>query len=284
MNTVRIGMVGAKLGADLHLENLGAMRGRGVEIVGICARTRESAEACAKKYDIPFVTTDVAALLARNDMDAVDLCVPPALHHVLAEQAAKAGKHIIVEKPLTGYFGEPGDAEPIGEKVARTKMLAGARKNANAVREAVRRHGVKLCYAENWVYAPPVAKLRRLIQTAGESILDVRAEECHSGSQSHFAKQWKHAGGGSLLRMGTHSVGACLHLKAFEGQARSGRPIRPVAVTADVAPLMRTEAARRAATKWIAADPEDVENWANVAIAFEDGTRGLVTVSDAGLG
>ena len=284
MDKVRIGMVGAKLGADLHLENLGTMRGRRVEIVGICARTRESAEACAKKYEIPFVTTDVAALFARKDVDAVDLCVPPALHHVLAEQAASAGKHIIVEKPLTGYFGEPSDPEPIGEKVSRAKMLDGARKNAQAVREAVRRHGVKLCYAENWVYAPPVAKLRRLIQASGESILDVRAEECHSGSQSHFARQWKHAGGGSLLRMGTHSVGACLHLKAFEGQVRSGRPIRPVAVTADVAPLMRTEAARRAATKWIAADPEDVENWANVAITFEDGTRGLVTVSDAGLG
>ena len=284
MKIIRIGMVGAKLGADLHLENLGSMRGRRVEIVGLCARTRESAEACAKKYDIPFVTTDVAALLARKDVDAVDLCVPPALHHVLAEQAAKAGKHIIVEKPLTGYFGEPGDPEPIGEKVPRAQMLAGARKNANAVRDAVRRHGVKLCYAENWVYAPSVAKLRRLIQTSGESILDVRAEECHSGSQSHFAKQWKHAGGGSLLRMGTHSVGACLHLKAFEGQVRSGRPIRPIAVTADVAPLMRTVAARRAATNWIAADPEDVENWANVAITFDDETRGLVTVSDAGLG
>jgi predicted dehydrogenase len=284
MGVVRIGMVGARHGATLHLDNLGSMRGQQVEVVGICAQSRDSAEACARRYAIPFVTTDFAALLERKDVDAVDLCVPPVLHHRFAVQAAAAGKHLIVEKPLTGYFGEPGDPEPIGEAVSKAKMLDGARANAAAVRDAVRRHQVKLCYAENWVYSPPVAKLRRLIQASGESVLDVRCEECHSGSPSSFARHWKHAGGGSLLRMGVHSVGTCLHLKAYEGQVRAGRPIRPVSVTADVAPLMRTEAARRSLTKWIAADPVDVENWANVAIAFEDGTRGLVTVSDAGLG
>ncbi len=112
---------------------------------------------------------------------------------------------------------------------------------------------MKLCYAENWVYAPPVVKLRRLIQTSGGSILDVRCEECHSGSPSSFARYRKHAGGGALLRMGVHSVGTCLHLKAYEGLARDGRPIRPVAVTADAAPLMRTEAAHCGATKRITA-------------------------------
>ena len=284
MDIVRIGMVGARFGATLHLMNLAPLRGGQVEIVGVCSVNRESAEACARRFEIPFVATDFAALLARPDVDAVDLCIPPALHHTFAVQAAEAGKHIIVEKPLTGYFGEPGDPEPIGEKVSKTKMLAGARKNAHAVRDAIRRHKVKLCYAENWVYSPPVAKLRRLIRVAGGGILDVRAEENHSGSHSTFARRWKHSGGGALLRMGVHSVGACLHLKAYEGEIRNGRPIRPVSVVADVAPLMRTETARRGATKWIAADPEDVENWANVVIAFEDGTRGKVTVSDAGLG
>jgi predicted dehydrogenase len=284
MDSVRIGMVGARFGAALHLQNLAPLRGQGVEIVGVCSANRENAEACARRFKIPFVTTDFAALLARKDVDAVDLCIPPALHHHFAAQAAEAGKHTIVEKPLTGYFGEPGDPEPIGEKVSKAKMLEGARRNAHAVRDAVRRYHVKLCYAENWVYSPPVAKLRRLIRAAGGSILDVRAEESHSGSHSTFARQWKHAGGGALLRMGVHSVGACLHLKAYEGEVRDGRPIRPVSVVADVAPLMRTAASRRGPTKWIAADPEDVENWANVVIAFEDGTRGKVTVSDAGLG
>lgn len=84
--------------------------------------------------------------------------------------------------------------------------------------------------------------------------------------------------------MGVHPIGAVLHLKAFEGQARHGRPLRPVSVMADVAPLMRLEAARREQRKWIRADPEDVENWGSVLIAFEEGTRAVVTVTDAGLG
>ncbi len=284
MDRVRIGMVGAGFGAALHLQTLAALRGRQVEFAGICSRTRERADTMAQRFGISFVTTDFRALLDRKDVDAVDLCVPPAVHHTMAIQAAQAGKHIIVEKPLTGYFGEPGDPEPIGDRVGRAKMLEGARKNAAAVVEAVRRHKVKLGYAENWVYAPPVEKLRRLIRAAGGSILDLRAEECHSGSHSAFAKQWKHTGGGSLVRMGVHPLGTCLHLKAFEGQLHDGRPIRPVSVMAEVAPLMRLEAARRGPRKWIAAEPEDVENWASVLLAFEDGSRAVVTVTDAGLG
>jgi len=61
-----------------------------------------------------------------------------APHPTFAVQAAEAGKHIIVEKPLTGYFGEPGDPEPIGEMVPRAKMPEGARKNAHAVHDAIR--------------------------------------------------------------------------------------------------------------------------------------------------
>jgi len=43
-------------------------------------------------------------LLNRPDVDVVDICVPPSLHHPFAIKAAEAGKHLIMEKPLTGYF------------------------------------------------------------------------------------------------------------------------------------------------------------------------------------
>lgn len=284
MDLVRIGMVGARFGATVHLHNLAPMRPTRVEVVGVCSRSRESAESCARRWNIPFVTTEFSALLDRKDVDVVDLCVPTALHHPFAIQAAEAGKHVIVEKPLTGYFGEPGDPEPIGDRVPRAKMLAGARKNVTAVLEAMRRNRVTLGYAENWVYAPPVEKLRRLIGTSGGTILDLRAEESHSGSHSPYSRQWRHTGGGTLLRMGVHPVGAVLHLKAYEGQVRQGRPIRPVSVVADVAPLMRLEAMRREKRKWIPADPEGVENWGSILITFADGTKAVVTVSDAGLG
>ncbi len=288
MKTLGIGMVGARHGARMHLANYSKLPSELAAVRGICSRTRDSAGTLARETGIPFVTDNFDALLARKDIDVVDICVPPALHHEFAVRAANAGKHIIMEKPLTGYFGMPGDPEPIGKHVPRARMREGARKNAEAVREAVRRNGVRFCYAENWIYAPPIEKMRRLIATAKGSILELRAEENHSGSNSVFSRDWKSTGGGALLRMGAHSVGACLHLKQWEGQQRLGKGIRPVSVLADTADLIHSPASERAkaagAHQWISANPVDVENWANLLITFDDGSRGNIVVSDVGLG
>ena len=288
MKTIGIGLAGARFGARMHLANYAKLPPDFVRIRGVCARSLESAAALARTAGVAFATDDYAALLARPDIDAIDLCVPPALHHEFAVRAAAAGKHIIMEKPLTGYFGAPGDAEPIGTQVPRARMRDGARRNAEAVRDAVRRSGVKFCYAENWVYAPPIDKMRRLIAAAQGAILELRTEENHSGSNSVFSRDWKSTGGGALLRMGVHSVGTCLHLKDWEGRQRLGRGIRPVSVIADTADLVHSPAAARAraagANRWISADPGDVENWASLAIRFEDESRAHVSVCDTGLG
>src|SRR5579859_4356788 len=111
MKTLGIGMVGARYGARMHLANYARMSRDLVAIRGICSRTKESGEALAREARISFVTEDYDSLLARDDVDVVDICVSPALHHEFAIRAADAGKHIIMEKPLTGYFGMPGDPE-----------------------------------------------------------------------------------------------------------------------------------------------------------------------------
>src|SRR5208337_3945951 len=98
-----------------------------------------------------------------------------------------------------------------------------------------------------------------------------------------YSREWKATGGGALLRMGVHSVGACLHLKQWEGRVRRGKGIRPVSVLADTADLVHSQAAESAqkagANRWISADPMDVENWANLVIRFEDGSRASVVIS-----
>lgn len=288
MKTLGIGMVGARWGARMHHSNYRYLPPGLVETRGVCSRSQESAEAFARDAKTTFATTELDALLDRKDIDVIDICTPPATHHKIAIRAAEAGKHIIMEKPLTGYFGEPGDKEPIGHHVARAQMRDGARRNGESVREAVRRKGVKFCYAENWVYAPPIVKMRSLIAASKGSILELRAEENHSGSNSIFSREWKSTGGGALIRMGVHSVGACLHLKKWEGECRLGRGIRPVSVLADTADLIHTNASERAqnanAHQWISSDPVDVEDWANVTIRFDDGSRATVLVSDVGLG
>lgn len=286
--TLGIGMVGSRYGARMHHDNFLKLPSGLVEIRGVCSLTLESAQSFARDTGVSFVTDELDKLLAREDIDVIDICTPPASHHEIAIKAAEAGKHIIMEKPLTGYFGEQGDREPIGLHVPRARMREGASRNAEAVRNAVRENNVRFCYAENWVYAPPILKMRNLIAASKGSVLELRAEENHSGSNSVFSKEWKSMGGGALLRMGAHSVGACLYLKQWEGQQRKGKSILPVSVMADTADLIHTEASERArkanAHQWISSDPVDVEDWANVVIRFDDGSRATVLVSDVGLG
>jgi predicted dehydrogenase len=277
MNTIGIGMIGARFAADLHAHALGKLRGSRCEIVAVCSRTKESAEAFARKFNVPHVYTDHRAMLERKDIHLVDLVLTTNLHHTMAIDAANAGKHIICEKPLTGCFVE-------ASTMTRQAMFDAAMKNADAVLEACRRNRVTLGYAENFVYAPPVAKLRRLMDASGGTLLDLRAEESHSGSHAAYSRRWVTSGGGSMLRMGSHPIGAVIHLKHYEGQRKFGRPLRVKSVVADVAQLTKTEAFRKEPRKWLVSDWEDVEDWSAAILTFEDGTKATVMSTDVSLG
>jgi len=270
-----IGLVGARFAADLHAVNYRHLRGGRVELAAVCARTRADAEALARRHSIERVFTDYRALIDCPAVETVDICATTDVHHEIAIAAARAGRHVIVEKPLTGYFGDASDPAD--------KMLDVALANADAVLEAVTRAGVTLCYAEDFVYAPPVAKLRRLMEVSGGAVLELRAEESHSGSHAAYARRWRTSGGGSLLRMGSHPVGVVLQLKHHEGQVRRGRPIRAVAVTADTARLTGLAAVAER-KQFLRAAPEDVEDWAVAIITFDDGTKATVHSNDVTLG
>jgi predicted dehydrogenase len=85
------------------------------------------------------------------------------------------------------------------------------------------------------------------------------------------------------LRMGSHPVGAVLHLKHHEGMRRHGRPIRARSVFADVAQLMTLPAVAGHA-RYITSKAEDVEDWSVAVITFEDGTKATVHSNDTTLG
>jgi predicted dehydrogenase len=67
----------------------------------VCARNADQAQAFAAKWGYESVETDWKRLLARKDIDAVDICVPNNLHHDIAVAAASAGKMVLCEKPLS---------------------------------------------------------------------------------------------------------------------------------------------------------------------------------------
>ncbi len=277
MNKIGIGIIGSRFAADLHAHALSKVRGSKCEIVAVCSRTKESAEAFARKFNVPHVYADHRAVLDRKDIHLVDLVLTTNLHHSMAIDAANAGKHIICEKPLTGCFVE-------ASAMTRQAMFDAAMKNADAVLEACRQNRVTLGYAENFVYAPPVAKLRRLMDASGGSLLDLRAEESHSGSHAAYSRRWVTSGGGSMLRMGSHPIGAVIHLKHYEGQRKFGKPIRVKSVLADVAQLTKTEAFRKEPRKWLVSEWDDVEDWSAAILTFEDGTKATVLSTDVSLG
>ena len=84
----------------------------------VCARDAEKAKAFADKWGYESVETDYRKLLARKDIDAVDICTPNNMHKEIAVAAAAAGKAILCEKPLAMNSAE-------GEEMCRAVEKAG---------------------------------------------------------------------------------------------------------------------------------------------------------------
>lgn len=280
---VRIGLVGAGFVAHIHARSYSRLADLGIDLVAVAAVPLSQAEALAGEFGIPSVYEDYRQILAREDVDLVDLCVPNHLHEPFAIEAARAGKQVICEKPLTGYFGGPEASDPVGA-TPKKLMLEAALRSADRMLAAASEHGVRLMYAENWLYSPAVQKAARLAEASGGTILEIRAQECHSGSHASYAKSWRQSGGGALVRLGPHPLGCAMHLKWQEGLRRNGRPIRVRAVTAETGDLSKIPSFQREQEKWLVADWQDVENWVTVLLTFTDGARATIFASDTVLG
>ncbi len=83
-----------------------------------CGRNVEAVEAFAKTWGYQSIETDWRKLIARDDIDAVDICVPNNLHKEIAIACAEAGKMILCEKPLAMNSAE-------GEEMCQAVEQAG---------------------------------------------------------------------------------------------------------------------------------------------------------------
>ena len=191
---------------------------------------------------------------------------------------------MICEKPLTGFFGKDRPEEQVGFSIKKSVMLEETRKSCLRVMEAVEKQQVRFLYAENWIYAPPLIKLKNLIKASGGTVMDIRAEQSHSGSIAPYSRKWKTSGGGSLMRLGAHPVGAVLHLKHYEGLIKSRQPIRAKTVMAEIGQHTKMDAFVKEQKKYLASAWEDVEDWGVIVITFEDSSAATVIASDGVLG
>ena len=262
---VRVGIVGARFAARFHLEAYHKVYGIPVEVVGMTSKSKESREAFAAAHGLKAFDS-LAELL--NAVDVVDICSPGYVHETVAVEAFRAGKHVIIEKPFTGYYGA-GQSGFKGNQFSKETMLREAMASSKRILDAATASGKQLMYAENWVYAPSIQKEREILWATKAQVLWIMGEESHSGSHSPSYGTWSEAGGGSIVGKSCHPMTAVLYLKREEGFATLGRPIRPKTVSARVHEITRTPGYRDA--KFLRTDYHDVEDYSQIHIVFDDG-------------
>jgi len=273
MKTIEIGLVGSGFAAALHAEAYRKIYGYEVRLAALYS-TNKGAEAFAARHGIPVVCKSIEELLAMPGIGVIDICTPPASHVSLIRAAMDGGRHVICEKPLNGYFGR---GEKLAGKTDKRTMYGQVLKELDELKKYLSGSGKRFFYAENFVYAPSIQKAREMLLATRQKILLIKGEESHSGSHSAHAALWSDTGGGSFIRQGCHPLSAALYLKSVEAEAR-GEKTGLASVMADtgstlagLSPAERTH---------IAAHPVDVEDWANVAITFSDGTKAAIQAGD----
>ena len=279
--TVVVGMVGGGYASTLHGNGYNRVSGVDVRLKTIVDLDVEKAQKIADIYGIESVTDNFDDLLADEEIDVIDIVTPPALHEDMIIKAMKAGKHVICEKPLSGYFGEEGDVAPIGKNVAKSKMYASVLESMDKIKEVVDESQGKFMYAENYVYCTPVQKSAELIRAKKSKILFAKGEESLKGSSSPVAGRWDMTGGGTVIRVACHPLSGILWLKQQEAIARD-EDITIESVIADVGVITDNLTAHE--KRHIAASPEDVEDIGTITITFSDGTKALIISADVCLG
>jgi myo-inositol 2-dehydrogenase/D-chiro-inositol 1-dehydrogenase len=203
---LRVGLVGAGWITATHVRALRAVPG--VEIValadlpaalgGVPARPRY--QKFATDHGIPRVFEDYREMIAGDAVALVVVGFPNAFHARVATDCARAGKHLVVEKPMCVNL----------EEIA-------------ALRAAVAKAGVACGYAEELCFVPKYVKAKGVIDSGAlGQVFYVRQREAHGGPYSPWFFDRTLAGGGITMDMGCHAIECCRFLL--------GKP-RAVAVT-----------------------------------------------------
>jgi predicted dehydrogenase len=184
---IRFGLLGCGRIAKRHSELLGGGHIDGARLVAVCDPIRARADAIAAKFGVPAVH-EINDFLARADIDAVAVLTPSGMHPEHAIACARAGKHVIVEKPMALRLQDADD------------MI-------RACDEA----GVKLFVVKQNRFNVPVVKAREALDAGrfGRLILGtVRVRWCRDQAyydQDAWRGTWAYDGG-VLTNQASHHV------------------------------------------------------------------------------
>jgi len=183
MSKSKVALLGAGFIADIHMESYHRFV-PDAEVVAVYARNQEKAEAFARKHRIALAYADLEKVITESGCDVVDVCVPNFLHFRAVMAAARAGKHVILEKPISLTLEE-----------------------ADGMIAACKEAKVKLMYAEELCFAPKYERVRRLVsENAFGGIYMLKQAEKHSGPHSDWFYDVRQSGGGVIMDMGCHGL------------------------------------------------------------------------------
>ncbi|MDO8544511.1 MAG: Gfo/Idh/MocA family oxidoreductase [Opitutaceae bacterium] len=190
MKKYNVGIIGYGWVATAHIPAINAT-GR-AQVTAIYSSRPQDAAALSAQYGSPIQTfTDLDAMLRRPDIDVVSICSYPSQHaaHVIA--AAKAGKQIILEKPLTLALDE-----------------------ANAISDAVKKAGVKTCVCFECRFSSQFQVTKSVIEAGLLGTIHYGEVDYYHGIGPWYGQfRWntgKKNGGSSLLSAGCHAMDALL--------------------------------------------------------------------------
>jgi predicted dehydrogenase len=183
MEKTKVAIFGCGFIANIHMESYHRFV-PDAKVVAVYGRNKEKAKAFAETYGIDAYYDDIDELLQNSDCEVVDICIPNYAHYDACIKSAKAGKHVISEKPLALTLEQ-----------------------ADEMIEECNKAGKKLMYAEELCFAPKYERVRMLVESgAVGKLYMIKQAEKHSGPHSRWFYEKELAGGGVMMDMGCHAL------------------------------------------------------------------------------
>lgn len=182
---MRMGLIGC--GAVASKGHLPALRRMdNIELYAVADIDLDLARKVAKRNGAKKYFADYQELLKEDCVDIVDICVPSHLHGQVAIDSAKAGKHLLVEKPLTYTV-----------------------KEAQKVLDAVSKNNVKLCVVQNYRYIPALQEAKKNVLCGRLGRIVSIAGCAHTLIPLQWTDStWLYEHGGALYDWGPHLIDA----------------------------------------------------------------------------
>src|SRR5687767_7446407 len=190
MADLRVGIVGLGWVAGAHIQTFKAVKG--ASVTAVCSRRKLDPVKLEREFGIPLqVYTDYNQMLRDGDLDIIDICTPHPFHAEQAIAAAQAGKHLIIEKPISLSY-----------------------KDLKAVRAAIKKARVQACVCFEVRFSAHFRLTRSVIDSGLLGELHYGEVDYYHGIGPWYGQfEWnvkKDFGGSSLLTAGCHALDALL--------------------------------------------------------------------------